>query len=99
MRIIPFCGYPICIIKTGEILNDNELSFLRSLDNKQHMETLNTRTKLTKSVNILNNNELKRVHHDDMTMTHCFPRAQEVMHLTPVILFLHFYRRLKERIA
>ena len=61
MRIIPFCGYPICIIKTGEILNDNELSFLRSLDNKQHMETLNTRTKLTKSVNILNNNELKRV--------------------------------------
>ena len=61
MRVIPFCGYPICIIKTNEILNDDELSFLKSLDNKQHMETLNTRTKLTKSVNILNNIELTRI--------------------------------------
>ena len=61
MRVIPFCGYPICIIQTGEILNENELSFLKSLDNTQHTETLNTRTKLTKGVNILNNNELTRV--------------------------------------
>ena len=61
MRVIPFCGYPICIIKNNEILNDDELRFLKSLDNKQHMETLNTRTKLTKSVNILNNIELTRI--------------------------------------
>jgi hypothetical protein len=58
--LIPFCGYPIYKIKTGELLNEDELNFFKSLDNKPHMET-NISTKLTKGVNILNNRELYRI--------------------------------------
>ena len=59
--LIPFCGYPIYKIKTGELLNEDELNFFKSLDTKPHMATLNISTKLTKGVNILNNRELYRI--------------------------------------
>ena len=57
--VIPFCGYPIYKISTGETLDAAELRFLKNLDKtSKHKET---KTKLTKGANILNNKELYRI--------------------------------------
>ena len=57
--VIPFCGYPIYKISTGETLDADELRFLKNLDKtSNHKEG---KTKLTEGVNILNNIELKRI--------------------------------------
>jgi hypothetical protein len=56
-----FCGYPIFKTKTGETLNEDELKFFKSLTTVPHFKKDVTKTKLTKSDNILNNIELKRI--------------------------------------
>jgi len=56
-----FCGYPIFKTKIGEILNEDELKFFKSLTTVPHQEKDITKIKLTKSDNILNNIELKRI--------------------------------------
>ena len=56
-----FCGYPIFKTKTGETLNEDELKFFKSLTTVPHFKKDVTKIKLTKSDNILNNIELKRI--------------------------------------
>ena len=63
--LIPFCGYPIIKVETGELLYNNELKFLKSLDTREQIEHINKSPniafRLTKSVHILDNVELLRV--------------------------------------
>jgi hypothetical protein len=59
--LIPFCGYPIYKISTGEILSKDELKILKKLD-KAPIITTSSPIELTKDVNILDNNkELTRI--------------------------------------
>ena len=60
-QLIPFHGYPIFKIKTGELLNEDELNFFKSLTTTSHFFQDLTKTKLTRDDNILNNIELKRI--------------------------------------
>ena len=64
-QLIPFCGYPIVKIETGELLYNNELNFLKALDTREQIEYIdestNTAFRLTKGVHILDNVELLRV--------------------------------------
>tara|TARA_R110001592_G_scaffold224213_1_gene479785 strand:+ start:1989 stop:2603 length:615 start_codon:yes stop_codon:yes gene_type:complete len=58
VTVIPFCGYPICRIKTDKKLNKKELSFFNQLQKKRHK---NVNLSLTDSDNILNNKEFTNV--------------------------------------
>jgi hypothetical protein len=64
-KLIPFCGYPILIVETKELLNENELTFLKNLKTTEHPKNNYFPNrhdfKLTESVQILNNIELKRI--------------------------------------
>jgi len=52
--MFPFAGYPICVLRTGFQLNDNELNFIKNLEYKN-----NEFHKITESTNILQLNELQ----------------------------------------
>lgn len=58
VSVIPFCGYPICLIKTGKKLNKKELSFFDQLNIKRHKDV---NLSLTNSDNILNAKEFTNV--------------------------------------
>jgi len=58
VSVIPFCGFPICLIKTGKKLNKKELSFFNKLQIIQHTDV---NLSLTSSDNILNALEFARV--------------------------------------
>ena len=57
-ELIPFCGYPILILETKELLNKSELTFLKNLKTTLHSKN---NFRLTDSVNIINNTELRRI--------------------------------------
>jgi len=57
-QVIPFAGYPICLIKTNKQLTNKELSFFDSLGQRTHEYG---GLQLTNQDNILNNKELKKV--------------------------------------
>ena len=57
-QVIPFAGYPICLIKTNKHLTNKELSFFDSLGQRTHEYG---GLQLTNQDNILNNKELKKV--------------------------------------
>jgi len=59
--LIPFCGYPILILETEELLNKNELTFLKNLGERSSKVDSTNSFKLTESSHILNNIELKRI--------------------------------------
>ena len=61
-QVIPFAGYPICLIKTNKQLTNKELSFFDSLELTKHHERMgDPHLSLTNQDNILNNKELKNV--------------------------------------
>ena len=65
-QLIPFCGYPILKVNTGELLNAAELKFLKGLDTHENAvdpweDSVQKPFRLTDGVNILDNVELRRV--------------------------------------
>jgi hypothetical protein len=56
--LIIYLGFPILKIKTKEVINEDELKFIKNLIKVPHH---NYDFKLSKSDNILNNKELKRI--------------------------------------
>ena len=63
LTVVPFAGYPICLIKTNKHLTNKELSFFDSLEQREREAGfLGQRPfDLTCQDNILNNKELKKV--------------------------------------
>ena len=65
-QLIPFCGYPILKVNTGELLNAAELKFLKGLDTHENAvdpweDSVQKPFRLTDGVNILDHIELRRV--------------------------------------
>jgi hypothetical protein len=64
-QLMPFCGYPIVKVPTGELLYNNELNFLKGLDTREQIEHIHNSPKIsfriTKGVHILDSVELLRV--------------------------------------
>ena len=64
-QLMPFCGYPIIKVETGELLYNNELNFLKGLDTREQIEHIHNSPKIsfriTKGVHILDSVELLRV--------------------------------------
>ena len=58
-EIIPFAGYPIYLVKSDFILNNDELNFIRNLNYRLHHQIKNL--KLSINMDILKLNELKRL--------------------------------------
>ena len=57
--VVPFCGHPIYKISTDDMLNKDELAFLKSIPEQSKYPY--RKVKLLEGSNILNNKELHRI--------------------------------------
>ena len=57
--VVPFCGHPIYKIATNDVLNKDELAFLKSIPEQSTIP--DRKVKLLEGSNILNNKELHRI--------------------------------------
>jgi ectoine hydroxylase-related dioxygenase (phytanoyl-CoA dioxygenase family) len=60
-HVIPFAGYPIYVLQSEFILNDEELNFLRNLEYTNHNSKTNLNTRLSSNTDILQLDDLKRL--------------------------------------